>query len=144
MSLRLSFTLVGIGGAAGGLARYGLTTVLPEPPGALPWTTWTINVSGSFLLGLLVAGVVGRRGAPAWVRPAFGTGVLGGYTTFSAYAHALDVLAADGHAGTAAGYLVVSLAGGVVAAAAGVALGARLPARTVPGPGGGGGGGGAP
>ncbi|WP_258726368.1 fluoride efflux transporter FluC [Cellulomonas sp. NS3] len=131
MTLRLSFALVGAGGALGGLARYALTTAFPEAPGALPWTTWAINVSGSFLLGLLVAGIVGRRRAPAWVRPAFGTGVLGGYTTFSAYAHALDVLATDGHAGTAAGYLVASLAGGVVAAAAGVALGARLPARTL-------------
>ncbi|GEA89928.1 fluoride efflux transporter FluC [Cellulomonas cellasea] len=132
MSLRLSFALVGVGGAVGGLGRYALTSAFPEAPGAVPWTTWSINVTGSFLLGLLVAGVVGRRLAPAWVRPALGTGVLGGYTTFSAYAHALDVLATDGHVGTAAGYLVVSLVGGVVAAAAGVALGARLPARTPP------------
>lgn len=131
MSLRLSFTLVGLGGAVGGLARYALTSAAPDAPGALPWTTWAINVSGSFLLGLLVTGLVGRRRAPAWIRPAFGTGVLGGYTTFSAYAHALDVLASDGHVGTAAGYLVVSLVGGVVAAASGVALGARLPARAV-------------
>lgn len=130
MTQRLSFALVGAGGALGGLARYALTSAFPEQPGAVPWTTWTINVTGSFLLGFLVAGVVGRRGAPAWVRPAFGTGVLGGYTTFSAYTHALDVLVTGGHAGTAAGYLVGSLAGGVVAAAAGVALGARLPART--------------
>jgi fluoride exporter len=130
VTLRLPFALVGAGGALGGLVRYALTTTVPEAPGALPWTTWAINVSGSFLLGLLVAGVVGRRRAPAWVRPAFGTGVLGGYTTFSAYAHALDVLVTDGHAGTAAGYLVLSLAGGVLAAAAGLALGARLPART--------------
>lgn len=140
MSLRLSFALVGAGGALGGLARHALTTAYPEAPGAVPWTTWAINVTGSFLLGLLVAGVVGRRRAPAWVRPAFGTGVLGGYTTFSAYAHALDVLATDGHVGTAAAYLVMSLVGGVVAAATGVALGARLPARAVQPAGGVGGG----
>jgi len=131
VTLRLSFALVGVGGAVGGLARYALTTAFPEAPGALPWTTWAINVTGSFLLGLLVAGLIGRRRAPAWTRPAFGTGVLGGYTTFSAYAHALDVLVTDGHAGTAAGYLVLSLAGGVLAAAAGVAVGARLPARAL-------------
>lgn len=130
MSARLPFVLVGVGGALGGLARYGLTTAFPEAAGDVPWTTWTINVTGSFLLGFLVAGVVGRRRAPAWVRPLLGTGVLGGFTTFSAYAHALDVLASGGHGGTAAAYLVLSLGGGVAAAAAGVALGARVPART--------------
>lgn len=129
MSLRVPFVLVGLGGALGGVARYVLTWAFPEPAGGTPWTTWAINVSGSFLLGFLVAGVVGRRRAPAWVRPALGTGVLGGFTTFSAYAHAVDVLAADGHTGTAAGYLVVSVVGGLVAAVAGTALGARLPVR---------------
>jgi CrcB protein len=128
VSVRASVALVGVGGALGGLARYALTTAFPEAPGALPWTTWAINVSGSFLLGLLVA-AVGRRRAPAWVRPALGTGVLGGYTTFSAYAHAVDVLASDGHGGTAAAYLVVSVVGGVAAAAAGLAAGSRVPVR---------------
>lgn len=128
-----AFAVVGAGGAVGGLLRYGLTSWLPDPAGGVPWTTFTINVVGSFALGLLVVGVVGRRGGPAWLRPALGTGVLGGFTTFSAYTHAIDVLATGGHATTAAVYLVLSVVAGVMAAATGAALGARLPARvTVP------------
>lgn len=129
MTHRLSFALVGAGGALGGLARWSLTQVVPEPAGTFPWTTFAINVVGSFLLGLLVVGVVGRRGAPVWVRPALGTGLLGGFTTFSAYTHAVDVLVTGGAPGTALAYLLGSLVAGVVAAGAGVATGARLPAR---------------
>jgi CrcB protein len=123
------FALVGAGGAVGGLLRYGLITAMPEQPGAFPWTTFTINAVGSFALGLLVAGFVGRRAAPAWVRPALGTGLLGGFTTFSAYAHAVDLLATGNRAGVAVAYLVGSVLAGVVGAAMGIAVGVRLPTR---------------
>ena len=123
------FALVGAGGAGGGLLRYGLTAALPDRPGAFPWTTFAINVIGSFALGLLIAGFVARRGAPAWVRPAVGTGLIGGFTTFSAYAHAVDLLAAGGLAAIAVAYLVGSVLAGVVGAAAGIAVGVRLPVR---------------
>ncbi|MFI2754598.1 fluoride efflux transporter FluC [Cellulomonas sp. P22] len=129
MTHRQSFVLVGLGGALGGLVRWSLTQVVREPAGAFPWTTFAINVVGSFLLGLLVVGVVGRLGAPAWVRPALGTGLLGGFTTFSAYTHAVDALVTGAEPGTALAYLLGSLVAGVVAAGAGVATGARLPAR---------------
>jgi len=126
-----AFAVVGAGGAVGGLLRYGLTSWLPDAPGGIPWTTFTINVVGSFALGLLVVGVVGRRAGPAWLRPALGTGVLGGFTTFSAYTHAIDVLATGGHQAAAAAYLVLSVVAGVMAAATGAAVGVRLPARVV-------------
>ncbi len=129
-----TLALVGVGGAVGGLLRWTATVAVPEPVGRFPWTTFGINVLGSFALGLLVVGFVGRWGAPAWVRPALGTGLLGGFTTFSAYAHAVDVLATGGRVGTAAAYLVASVVAGVAAAAAGVALGSRLPARSLPAP----------
>jgi len=128
------FALVGVGGAVGGMLRYTLTTIAPDQPGAFPWTTFAINAIGSFALGLLVAGFVARRAAPAWVRPAFGTGLLGGFTTFSAYAHSADLLASGGHGGTALAYVVGSLLVGVVGATLGVALGVRLPARVGPPP----------
>lgn len=132
---RLStFALVGVGGAIGGLLRWTATVIVAEPTGRFPWTTFAVNILGSFALGLLVVGVVGRRGAPAWVRPALGTGLLGGFTTFSAYAHAVDVLATGGHLMAAAAYLVASVVAGVAAAAAGVALGSRLPAKIHPSP----------
>ncbi|NMR19144.1 CrcB family protein [Cellulomonas fimi] len=123
------FALVGLGGAVGGVLRHGLTLAVPDPPAGFPWTTFAINVVGSFALGLLLAGLVGRRGASAWVRPALGTGLLGGFTTFSAYAHAVDLLATGGHVAVAATYLVASLLGGIGGAAVGLGLGARLPVR---------------
>ncbi|WP_082812578.1 fluoride efflux transporter FluC [Cellulomonas timonensis] len=132
MTRSSTFVLVGLGGAVGGLLRWTATVVLDEPADTFPWTTFGVNVLGSFALGLLVVGFVGRRGAPAWVRPALGTGLLGGFTTFSAYAHAVDVLATGGRLGVAAAYLVGSVIAGVAAAGAGVALGSRLPAVTLP------------
>jgi len=128
------FALVGVGGAAGGMLRYALTSLVPDRPGAFPWTTFAINAIGSFALGLLVAGFVARRAAPAWVRPALGTGLLGGFTTFSAYAHAFDLLATGQHEGLALAYVVGSLAVGVLGATLGVALGVRLPTRPGPPP----------
>ena len=129
MRTPVAFGLVGLGGAVGGMLRYGLSTALPDEPGTFPWTTLGINLAGSFLLGFLVAGIVGRRAAPTWVRPALGTGLLGGFTTFSAVSHALDVLVTDGLVGAAALYLVGTLIGAVVGALLGLALGARLPVR---------------
>ncbi|WP_394621925.1 fluoride efflux transporter FluC [Lentzea sp. JNUCC 0626] len=70
--------LVSLGGGLGGVARYGLSVVVP---GA--WGLFLINVLGSFLIGVLM-GLVPRP----LVRAFFGVGVLGGFTTFSSYAAA--------------------------------------------------------
>ncbi|MEU3647097.1 CrcB family protein [Lentzea sp. NPDC034063] len=69
-------SLVSLGGGLGGVARYGLSLLVP---GA--WGLFIINVLGSFLIGLLM-GLVPRP----LVRAFFGVGVLGGFTTFSSYA----------------------------------------------------------
>jgi CrcB protein len=69
--------LVAAAGAAGVLARYGLSTIASGD--GLLWTTLVINVAGSFLLGLLVAGEWGSESA----RTALGAGFLGGFTTYS-------------------------------------------------------------
>ena len=83
--------VVAAGGVLGSLARYGLTVA---HPGLL--TTMLINVTGSFLLGLLV----GLRPHGRWSRPFLGTGVLGGFTTMSAFA----VQVVEAPVGTAFGY----------------------------------------
>lgn len=107
--------LVVLGGTAGGLARLGLLAVSgSEPAGLL-----VVNVLGSGLLGLLV-GLAPRRW---WLRPLLGTGVLGGFTTFSA---ALALLPGLGSATTAAAHLGASLLGALLAALGGLALGERL------------------
>jgi fluoride exporter len=80
-AMRRTVTLVAAGGVIGALARYGLGLAFPVAPGAFPWTTFAINVSGCLLIGLLIS-LVGTHPA---LRPLLGTGVLGGYTTFSTY-----------------------------------------------------------
>lgn len=80
-------TLVGIGGALGTLARYSLSeayggTWLGATGGSV-WVTFSINVFGAFLLGLVVAVCVGRYQRAQLL---LGTGVLGGFTTYSLFA----------------------------------------------------------
>ncbi|GIE98382.1 fluoride efflux transporter FluC [Paractinoplanes rishiriensis] len=74
---------VSAGGVLGALARYGLGVAWPHPPHGFPWATWTINVSGSFLIGVLMTAVARWRPNQRYLRPFLGIGVLGGFTTFS-------------------------------------------------------------
>ena len=118
------------GGVLGALARWGVGEALPHSPGAWPWATVLVNLTGCLVLGVLLAALFARHPDSRWLRPFLGTGVLGGYTTFSTFAVDAVQLTDAGAAGTAALYVVVSVVGGVLAAAAGVALGRALgPAR---------------
>ena len=107
--------VVAVGGAAGACLRAGLTDAFPAAGGEIPWTTFAINVVGSFLLALLpVLAVVRRR---PLLPPLLGTGVLGGFTTLSAYAEESRALLASGHAGLAAAYVTGTVAAGLLAVA---------------------------
>ena len=124
---------VAVGGVVGAEARYGLAVALPHAAGAWPWSTLVANVTGCLLIGALMVVVERRRPHPL-LRPLLGVGVLGGYTTFSAYT--VDVLAGFGAGHTAAAllYLAVTPVLAVAAAAAGGAVvRALLPGATVPG-----------
>lgn len=113
--LRLAvLAAVAVGGAAGALARYGLTHVVPDG-GGFPWTTFAVNVAGSLLLAMLPASAAVRR--HPLLPPALGTGVLGGFTTMSAYAEQARALLAAGQTGTAAAYVLGTLAAALVAVA---------------------------
>jgi len=105
---------VAVGGALGACARYGLTTWFEQGPG-FPWTTFAVNVSGSFLLALL-PGIPAVRRQPL-LPPLLGTGVLGGYTTLSAWSEESRALVADGSAGLAALYVAGTLAACLAAVA---------------------------
>jgi CrcB protein len=113
--------LVAVGGLVGALGRYGLTRLTIHHESLL-WMTAAINLSGSFLLGVLTATSWFSRD----VREGLGVGLLGGFTTFSTLSvqTVLDVDA--GEPGRAAAYLAVSVVGGLVAAAAGYIAGHRL------------------
>ena len=75
----------------------------------------------------MLLAVLGRRSPePAWVPPFLGVGVLGGYTTYSTFAVEVVVLVEDGALGLAAGYVLVSVVGGVAAVAAGALTGRQV------------------
>lgn len=117
--------VIGVGGALGTLARYELGLALPTAGAGFSWATFIANLSGAFALGLLVA-VAGRRWPRAhYLRPALGTGVLGGYTTFSTYMVETVERLDHGHAGLALAYVLLTLVGGVVLAGVGLAIGDR-------------------
>jgi CrcB protein len=119
----LPYLAAALGGVLGALGRYGVSQALPHRVGSWPWAVLLINLTGCLLLGVLIAAVFARHPDSPWLRPLLGTGVLGGYTTFSTFAVDTVQLADAGRPGVAAAYVVASAVGGVLAAAAGVALG---------------------
>lgn len=114
---------VALGGAVGASLRYALTVLEPDGTG-FPVTTFAINVSGSFLLALLPASSAVRR--HHLLPPLLGTGVLGGYTTLSAWSEHTRALLASGATGTAAAYFLGTLG----ACLAAVALADRFSSRS--------------
>ncbi|GAB3750761.1 CrcB family protein [Yimella radicis] len=114
--------LVFVGGSAGTTARALLSERFPMRADGWPWTTFVINVLGALLLGLLLgvlAHLADDSGARRRVRLGLGTGLLGGFTTYSAFA--VEVVERDLGAGLA--YATASVVAGVLAAG----IGLRLP-----------------
>ena len=123
---------VAVGGALGTVARYELALAEPVRSGRFPWATFAVNVVGSFVLGAALT-VLLEPGAAAWaLRPLVGVGFCGGLTTFSTWMVESVLLVRDGDAGVAILYRVVSLAAGLVAVAAGIALGRAVFPRAHP------------
>lgn len=123
-----SLALVFAGGTLGAAAREGLTLAFPASDG-IPWTIFAVNVSGAFLLGILLDALARRgpdHGRRRTLRLLLGTGFMGGYTTYSAFATDAAALLASGSAAAGIGYGlgtvllggVTTLAGIVVAALA--------------------------
>ena len=123
--------LVAAGGAAGSLARWWVTLVLPAGPGS-SWATFAVNASGALLLGLLLEALTRPgpelRGAHN-ARMLLGTGLLGGFTTYSTFALELWERVRSGASAAAFGDAVLMLIAGLAAAAAGLAVGAWLRER---------------
>ena len=119
----MAYLWVAIGGAAGAVARYGLGNAVAGRVGReFPWGTLVINATGSLLIGVLLTWLVEREvGAATW-RPLLVVGVLGGYTTFSAFSYEVVALADAGKMVRAASYVAASMALGIVGCAVGVAL----------------------
>jgi CrcB protein len=111
---------VAVGGAVGALGRAGLATALPHDPGRWPMATLLTNLSGALALALLLVVLAERRPASRYLRPLLGTGVLGGYSTFSTLSVDVVELARDGTGVLASAYVVASLAGMLAAVVVGV------------------------
>lgn len=123
--------LVALGGAAGSLARYGVGEAVGER-GGIPLGTLGVNVVGAFLLGLLVEGLARRgpdRGRRRAARLLLGTGFLGGFTTYSAFALESERLASGGEPAIALAYVLATLGLGYVASIGGVLVARRLRIR---------------
>ncbi|PWW22251.1 protein CrcB [Geodermatophilus normandii] len=116
----MAYLLAALGGALGALARWGVAEALPRPGGGWPWATLLVNLSGCLLMGVLLGVLAARDPEPAWARPFLAVGVLGGYTTYSAFAVEVVDLTGAGAVAGALGYVLVSVAGGVLAVAAGI------------------------
>jgi CrcB protein len=99
---------VALGGGTGAAARYAASLWWPAQTGGFPWTTFWVNVTGCALMGVLMVVVTEVWDAHRLVRPFLGTGVLGGFTTFSTYAVDLrDLFTAD-RIGTGLAYLAAT------------------------------------
>jgi len=106
---------VAVGGFIGALGRYELALAWPTASGHFPWATFTINVSGAFLLGLVLTLLLERVGASRYMRPFFCVGVLGAWTTMSTFAVEDDLLIKDGHVAIAIAYVVATVVVGLAA-----------------------------
>ena len=119
--------LIGLGGFAGAVARYLVDgAVTDRSGGAFPWGTLVINITGSFVLGLLAALTIERAILPADIRGPVMIGFLGAYTTFSTWMLESWRLIESGSYGLALANLGGSVALGLLAVFAGLVVGRAL------------------
>jgi CrcB protein len=124
----MNWLLIAIGSALGGVARHWCGLVVASRWGAsFPWGTLFVNVTGSFLIGLVAALTVGKVSQTAQqTRDFLMVGVLGGFTTFSAFSLQTLLLLREGRAAVAAANVAVSVGVCLIAVFLGYLLGTML------------------
>lgn len=124
-----AIALVACGGVLGTALREALALAVP-PVHGIPWALLVCNLSGAFVLGILLEALA-RRGADSGLRRALrlflGTGVIGGYTSYSALSLAVVQAGSSGSAGVAVAYGLGSVLLGLLATAAGVLVASAVP-----------------
>ncbi|WP_320779602.1 fluoride efflux transporter CrcB [Streptomyces sp. CRN 30] len=122
----MNWLLVAVGAMVGAPLRYLTDRAVRARYGtAFPWGTFLVNVVGSLVLGVLTgAAVAGAAGSG--LRLLLGTGLCGALTTYSTFSYETLGLARTGAARSALGYVLLSVAAGLGAAFAGLALGETL------------------
>lgn len=81
----MNWLAVAIGGALGSVTRYGVGLLLPSSTGKFPWATFSVNLVGSFLIGVAYVLIVQKQTWSPEMRLWLMTGFLGGFTTFSSF-----------------------------------------------------------
>ena len=119
---------IALGGALGTPARYAIGRIIHVAPDSFPWSTFTVNVTGSLVLGVLLTLIIERWPPSRYLRPFAAIGFLGAYTTFSTYMVETDLLVRDGQAAGRAGLRGCQPARGICAVYLGIVIG-RLRAR---------------
>ncbi len=123
----MALFLIGLGGFAGAITRYLVDgAVIDRTGGAFPWGTLVINVTGSFVLGLLFALTAERAILPADIRGPLMIGFIGAYTTFSTWMLESWNLVEGGSYVPALANLGGSIILGLIAVAAGLTLGRAI------------------
>lgn len=121
-SAAMNFLLVMMGGAVGSAGRYAVGRLTFGTLGPnYPWGTLVVNLTGGFLMGLF-AGMLARSSGGEHSRLLIGVGVLGGFTTFSAFSLDAALMVERGQWGLAITYALVSVIGSVIALFAGLYL----------------------
>lgn len=121
--------VVAFGGATGACARYGASLLWPTAPDTFPWTTLAVNVTGCAIMGIFMILVTDVWTAHRLLRPFVGTGMMGGYTTFSTYAADIHHLINTDHVATGLVYLALTLIGALTAVWTTAALTRRVITR---------------
>ena len=118
--------VVSIGGMIGSLIRYQAGLIWTTPVGAFPTTILLVNLIGCLVIGVFLTVVSEMRTTHRLVRSFIATGVLGGFTTFSAYSLDIVTLVRVGQPARAVEYLFVTAIGAMLAVALGVMATRRL------------------
>ena len=119
----MGYLIVFLGGGIGAALRHGFNLVAARALGtAFPYGTLLINITGSFVMGLVVAYFAFKGDASQHWRLFLTTGILGGYTTFSAFSLDVALLYERGEIGLAALYVLLSVAFSIGGLFAGLAL----------------------
>ena len=118
----MQFVWVGLAGAVGSLIRYVVGLAMGATH--VPWATMLVNLTGSFAIGFLFTWGLARY--PPEVTTPIAVGLLGGFTTFSAFAWEGLFMAGTGRSVHAAVYVVASVVGGLLAAILGRLVGEVL------------------
>ncbi len=119
----MTYLIVFLGGGMGAALRHGINIAVARLAGtAFPYATLLINISGSLVMGLVAGYFAFRSGGPQHLRLFLTTGILGGYTTFSAFSLDAVLLYERGEIGAAAAYVVGSVVLSILGLMIGLAL----------------------